>query len=142
MFPVDNVTLRFRGVSSGEELPLPTGGTEALPGVVFTVVLTPINDADAPPPGRNRAQRSSVNGLYSLHIDMLDGIDGGTNGVMVLHEGRIRGGDAYFDYIGAYTAAERPLEGRTGQPRAHADLGERPLFGGKEVGIGFVRHLR
>jgi len=49
----------------------------------------------------------------------------------------IRGGDAFFDYIGGYSAAERQMEGRNRQPRAHVQYGERPLFGGREVGIGF-----
>src|SRR5262249_35099722 len=52
MFAVDNVMLRFQGVQQGEAFHF-TGGTDALPGLVFTVVLTPINDADAPPAGRN-----------------------------------------------------------------------------------------
>ncbi len=32
------------------------------------------------------------NGLYSIHILMLDGIDGGNTGVVVLHDGKMRGG--------------------------------------------------
>src|SRR4029079_18634793 len=87
-----------------------TGGTEALPGLVFTVVLTPINDTDAPPAGRN-GPNGIRDGLYSLRIDMLDGVGGGANGVMVLHEGRIRGGDTFFDYMGAYTAADGRWKG-------------------------------
>ena len=63
----------------------------------------PDQRADAPPAGRVGAN-GIRNGLYSIHIRMLDGIDGGNTGVMMLQDGRIRGGDAYFDYIGAYSA--------------------------------------
>ena len=136
LFAVDNVMLRFEGGQHGEEFRF-TGGTDALPGLVFTVVLTPINDADAPPAGRNGPD-GIRNGLYSLRIDMLDGIGGGADGVMVLHEGRIRGGDAYFDYIGAYSAANGRWKGELVNREHTPTMGERPLFGGKEVGIGFV----
>ena len=77
------------------------------------------------------------NGLYSIHIRMLDGIDGGNTGVMMLQDGRIRGGDAYFDYIGAYSAADGRWKGEIINREHTASRGERPLFGGHEVGIGF-----
>ncbi len=77
------------------------------------------------------------NGLYSIHIRMLDGVDGGNSGVMMLHDGRIRGGDAFFDYIGAYTAANGRWKGELVNREHTPAKGERPLFGGHEVGIGF-----
>jgi hypothetical protein len=135
MFGVNNVIMQFSGVQRGEEFHF-EGGTPALPGIVFTSVLTPINDTDAPEPGAIGPDGIG-NGLYSIHIRMLDGIDGGTNGVMVLHEGRIRGGDAYFDYIGAYSAANGRWKGEIVNHEHTPSLGERPLFGGHEVGIGF-----
>ncbi len=135
MFPVDNVTMTFAGRLQGEELHS-EGGTASLPGVVFTAVLTPINDIDAPPAG-TVGPEGIGNGLYSIHIRMLDGIDGGNTGVMLLHDGRIRGGDAYFDYIGAYTAANGKWKGEIVNREHTPSLGERPLFGGHEVGIGF-----
>ena len=134
MFPVDNVVMTFKGVMRGAELHS-EGGTEALPDVVFTAIMTPIDDADAPPPGLI-GQNGLVNGLYSIHIRMLDGIDGGNTGVMMLHDGRIRGGDAYFDYIGAYTAANGKWKGELVNREHTPSIGERPLFGGHEVGIG------
>ena len=98
--------------------------------------MTPISDAAAPPSGPDRAD-GIANGLYSLHIRMLDGIDGGNTGVMVLHDGRIRGGDAFFDYIGAYTAANGKWKGELVNHEHTPSKGERPVFGGYEVGIGF-----
>jgi hypothetical protein len=135
MFPVDNVTMTFRGKTSEGEVHF-EGGTVSLPGIVFTSVLTPIDDADAPPAGIV-GPGGIGNGLYSIHIRMLDGIDGGNTGVMLLHDGRIRGGDAYFDYIGAYSAANGKWKGEIVNREHTRSMGERPLFGGHEVGIGF-----
>ncbi|MDE5458035.1 hypothetical protein GWE18_35545 [Bradyrhizobium sp. CSA112] len=135
MFDVDNIAMNFTGVACGEEVHF-EGGSADLPGVRFTTVLTPINDADAPPPGAVGPDGIS-NGLYSIHIRMLDGIDAGNTGVMLLQDGRIRGGDAFFDYIGAYSAANGKWKGELIN-REHTPAGsERPLFAGHEVGIGF-----
>ena len=68
---------------------------------------------------------------------MLDGIDAGNTGVMVLHDGRIRGGDAFFDYVGAYSAANGRWKGELINREHTPAKGERPVFGGHEVGIGF-----
>jgi hypothetical protein len=135
MYPVDNVSMTFRSHWKGDELHS-RGGTAALPGVVFESILTPISDADAQPAGRVAANGIG-NGLYSIHIRMLDGIDGGNSGVMMLYDGRIRGGDAYFDYIGSYSAADGKWKGEIINREHTPSLGERPLFGGHEVGIGF-----
>lgn len=135
VFPLDNVVMRFRGEHRGQEVHF-EGGTDALPGIVFTSILTPISDADAPPPGAV-GPNGIGNGLYSIHIRMLDGIDGGNTGVMMLHDGRIRGGDTYFDYIGAYSAANGKWKGEIVNREHTPSRGERPLFGGYEVGIGF-----
>lgn len=77
------------------------------------------------------------NGLYSLQIEMLDGVQGRNSGIMVLRDGVIRGGDAYFYYLGSYSFADGKWKGElTNQEHTPAG-GERPLFGGKDVGIGF-----
>jgi hypothetical protein len=34
------------------------------------------------------------NGLYHITVEMLDGIQGGNQGVMVLRDGHMRGGDS------------------------------------------------
>jgi hypothetical protein len=135
MFDVDTAVLRFTGVPRGEEIHF-EGNSAALPGVRFNTVLTRINDSDAPPPGEVRPDGIS-NGLYSIHIRMLDGIDAGNSGVMLLHDGSIRGGDAYFDYIGAYSAANGRWRAELVNREHTPASGERPLFSGHEVGIGF-----
>jgi hypothetical protein len=135
LYPVDNVVMTFRSHWKDEELHS-KGETAALPGVIFESVLTPINDADAPPAGRV-GTNGIRNGLYSIHIRMLDGVDGGATGVMMLLDGRIRGGDAYFDYLGAYSAENGRWKGEIVNREHTPSRGERPLFGGHEVGIGF-----
>lgn len=56
---------------------------------------------------------------------------------MVLQDGRIRGGDAYFDYLGAYGAENGKWKGEIVNREHTPSRGERPLFGGDELGIGF-----
>jgi hypothetical protein len=135
LFKTDRIALALRGRAQGEQY-LFEGGSAQLPGVVFNSVMTPISEAAAPPAVASGAD-GITNGLYSLHIRMLDGIDGGNTGVMVLHDGRIRGGDAYFDYIGAYTSANGKWKGELINHEHTPSQGERPVFGGYEVGIGF-----
>ena len=43
-----------------------------------------------------------TNGLYSIQIEMTDGGHGRANGVIVLLDGKIAGGDSYFYYTGSY----------------------------------------
>ena len=131
----DKVTLSLRGRQQGEQYCF-EGSTTQLPRIAFNSVMTPISEAAAPP-ARPPGAGGIANGLYSIHIRMLDGIDGGNTGVMVLHDGRIRGGDAFFDYIGAYTSANGRWKGELVNHEHTPSQGERPVFGGYEVGIGF-----
>jgi hypothetical protein len=130
----DRVTLVLRGRQRGEQYVF-EGGTTQMPSIAFNSVMTPISDAAAPPVVS--VSQGIRNGLYSIHIRMLDGIDGGNTGVMVLHDGRIRGGDAFFDYIGGYTSANGRWKGEIVNHEHTPSQGERPVFGGYEVGIGF-----
>jgi hypothetical protein len=36
------------------------------------------------------------NGLYHITVEMLDGVKGGNQGVMVVRDGTLRGGDSFF----------------------------------------------
>jgi hypothetical protein len=135
----DVVTLTLRGRQHAEQYHF-EGGTTALPGIAFRLVMTPISEATAPPV--ISAGQGIANGLYSMHIRMLDGIDGGNTGVVLLHDGAMRGGDAYFDYQGTYASSNGKWKGELinhehtpseGAPSEGAPL----LFGGYEVGIGF-----
>jgi hypothetical protein len=77
------------------------------------------------------------NGLYSLRIEMLDGVQGANTGVMVLRDGEILGGDSFFYYVGSYTFADGKWKGEILNREHTKTFGERPVFGGKEVSIGF-----
>ena len=87
LFKIDHVTLSLKGTQQGEQYFF-EGGTAQLPGVAFNSVMTPISEAAAPPVVLG-GKGGISNGLYSIHIRMLDGIDGGNTGVMVLHDGRL-----------------------------------------------------
>lgn len=78
------------------------------------------------------------NGLYNLKIRMLDGYRGQNGGVMILHDGQILGGDAFFYYVGSYTFADGRWKGELLNREHTPSRGQRPLFGGKDVGIGFT----
>ena len=134
LFKSDKINLTLKGRQQGEQY-LFEGGTTQSPEIAFNSVMTPINE-DAAPPALPVGPGGIKNGLYSLHIRMLDGIDGGNTGVMVLHDGRIRGGDAFFDYIGSYTSANGRWKGELINHEHTPSQGERPVFGGYEVGSG------
>ena len=107
-----------------------------MPGAVFRSVMTPIEDEIVPAVGAV-GEGGIVNGLYSIHIRMLDGVDGGLTGVMLLHDGRILGGDAFFYYLGTYTSANGRWKGEILNQEHTPAKSEHPIFGGHEVGIGF-----
>jgi len=98
--------------------------------------MTPIEDEIMPAIGAV-GDGGIVNGLYSVHIRLLDGVDGGLTGVMLLHDGRILGGDAFFYYLGTYTSANGRWKGQILNQEHTPAKGEHPIFGGYEVGIGF-----
>jgi hypothetical protein len=135
LFKSDKINLTLKGRQQGEQYFF-EGGTSQLPGIAFNSMMIPISE-EAAPPVLPVGQGGIKNGLYSIHIRMLDGIDGGNTGVMVLHDGRIRGGDAFFDYIGSYTSANGRWKGEIINHEHTPSQGERPVFGGYEVGIGF-----
>ncbi len=57
------------------------------------------------------------NGLYSVHIHMLDGVRGRDSGVLILRNGVIIGGGPYFWSAGSYTVGNGTWKGelRTNQ---------------------------
>ena len=113
------------------------GGSKEMPGAVFHSVMTPIEEEEVPIAG-GVGEGGIVNGLYSIHIRMLDGVDGGLTGVMLLNDGRILGGDASFYYLGTYTSANGRWKGQILNQEHTPAKGENPIFGGHEVGIGFA----
>jgi T3SS negative regulator,GrlR len=79
------------------------------------------------------------NGLYSVHIHMLDGVEGRDRGVLILRDGVIRGGGPYFWSTGFYSVGDGTWKGElvTNQHTPFRDRFVRPLFGGQEVTSGF-----
>ena len=51
------------------------------------------------------------NGIYSLTATVLDGPDVDVGGVLILHDGRIHGGDSFVFYAGSYDAADGRWQG-------------------------------
>ena len=107
------------------------------PGAVFHAKMWTIDRETAPVVGAV-GEGGIANGLYSIHLRALDGVDGGLTGVMLLHEGRILGGDAFFYYLGTYTSANGRWKGAMLNQEHTPAKGEIPVFGGHEVGIGFA----
>ena len=79
------------------------------------------------------------NGLYSLHMHMLDGVKGRDSGVIILRDGKLIGGGPYFWSIGTYTVGDGTWKGEftTNQHTPLPDRFARPLSGGQEVTSGF-----
>jgi hypothetical protein len=135
LLKADEIRLTLGGRQRGEQYFF-EGGTAQLPGIAFSAVMTPIGD-EVTLPALSAGAGGIKNGLYSIHIRMLDGIDGGNTGVMVVRDGRIHGGDAFFDYVGSYSSANGRWKGELVNHEHTPNRGERALFGGYEVGIGF-----
>ena len=79
------------------------------------------------------------NGLYSLHMHMLDGVKGRDSGVIILRDGKLIGGGPYFWSVGTYTVGDGTWKGEftTNQHTPLADPFQRTLSGGQEVTSGF-----
>jgi hypothetical protein len=78
------------------------------------------------------------NGLFHITVEMLDGIQGGNQGVMVLRDGRLRGGDSFFYAYGTYTAANGKWKGEVTNQEHSPTFGARPNWDRKVVTIGFT----
>jgi hypothetical protein len=131
----DDATLKARGRADADGKVFRfEGGSEQAPGAVFRSVMTPLAEEIGPP--GEVGQGGIVNGLYSIHIRTLDGIEARNTGVMLFHEGRILGGDGFFYYLGSYSSAHGRWTAEILNQEHTAAKGEVPLFGGHEVGIG------
>ncbi|MDB5503195.1 MAG: hypothetical protein JWR89_3097 [Tardiphaga sp.] len=130
----DDDEIVIRGRAEGNTFRF-EGAPERAPDAVLRSVMTPLDDDSLPPAGEV-GDGGVLNGLYSLHIRMLDGLQGGLTGVMVLHDGRMLGGDAFFYYLGAYSSANGRWKGEIVN-QEHTPAKGDPVFGGHEVGIGF-----
>ena len=131
----DDATLTARG-RLDDGLYRFQGSLDTLPGAVFKSVMTPVEEQLIPIAG-GVGEGGAINGLYSIHLRTLDGVDGGLTGVMLLSNGRILGGDAFFYYLGTYSSEKGRWKGQILNQEHTPAKGENPVFGGHEVGIGF-----
>ena len=131
----DEVTINLRGRTQGQGYRF-DGNVVEDTGSVFRAIMSRLSNDDVPPPGAV-GDGGIVSGLYSINIRMLDGLAGGHTGVMLLHDGRILGGDAFFYYLGAYSSADGRWKGEFVNQEHTPAKAEHPLFGGYKVGIGF-----
>ena len=78
------------------------------------------------------------NGLYSIHVELLDGRSGKGSGVVIFRDGKILGGDAYLFYTGSYTVKDATFKGEVQVNQHTRSPQANPLFGGQKqpVGIG------
>lgn len=136
MAGTDDATLIAKGAADGSLYRF-KGALKELPGAVFQSVMTPVEEMAVPIAGGVGAG-GIVNGLYSIHIRMLDGVEGGLTGVMLLSDGRILGGDASFYYLGTYTSENGRWKGQILNQEHTPSVRENPVFGGHEIGIGFA----
>jgi hypothetical protein len=51
------------------------------------------------------------NGLYSLAAVAIDGVDVEVGGVLILHDGKLHGGDGYVYYTGTYDGSDGKWKG-------------------------------
>jgi hypothetical protein len=80
------------------------------------------------------------NGLYSIHMHMLDGVRGRDSGVTILRDGHLISGGPHFWSVGSYTAAKGTWKGHftTNQHTPFEDPFVRSVLRGKEVNSGFT----
>jgi hypothetical protein len=76
------------------------------------------------------------NGLYALSVEIQDGIEGRGNGVLLLRDGTIRGGDSFFYYFGSYTCSGQKWKGEVTSQEHTPTSAERP-FARRVATIGF-----
>jgi hypothetical protein len=77
------------------------------------------------------------NGLYSIHVTLLDGRVGKGSGVILFRDGQIFGGDAYLYYTGSYSVRDSTFKGEVLIQRHTSSPDDNPLFGGPTpVGVG------
>jgi len=78
------------------------------------------------------------NGLYHITVEMLDNVQGGYQGVMVMRDGQLRGGDSFFYAYGTYPSANGKWKGEVTNQEHSPTYSARPVWERKVVTIGFT----
>lgn len=136
LFETSEASIRMRGRFKHGAYHF-TGHVAEEPGKQLQAVMIPLDERDAVPRGVVE-EGGVVDGLYALEMRMPEGKARVDTGVMMLHEGRLLGCDAYFYYVGAYSSANGRWKGDfVNREHTPAQIA-RPMFGGgREVGLGF-----
>lgn len=89
--------------------------------------------------GRTGVLFNMKNGLFSIHINMLDNVRGRDSGVTILRDGHLISGGPYFWSVGSYSAANGAWKGEftTNQHSRFSDPLVRSVLGGREATSGF-----
>lgn len=87
---------------------------------------------------RSSGASAVKNGLYSIHVTLGDGRSGKGSGVLVCRDGWLRGGDSYLHYVGIYELRGGTIFGEVVINQHTPSPAATPLFGGRQVGIGFT----
>jgi hypothetical protein len=78
------------------------------------------------------------NGLYFIRVEPAGGGKAENGGILVLRNGRILGGDAFFYYVGNYSSSGGSWKGEfSTKQHTRSDLAV-PVFGGREVSVAFA----
>ena len=77
------------------------------------------------------------NGLYSIHVKMLDGHPDRGAGVLVLQDGDMRGGNGSLYYTGSYTCEGQKWKGELVTFPHTRNPGPTKVFEERESSIGF-----
>jgi hypothetical protein len=76
------------------------------------------------------------NGLYHCKTAFLDGVVGGSDSVMMLRDGVIRGGDSFYFFYGTYTCADGKVRAEITNEEHTQSHGERPIWEKRVVTMG------
>jgi hypothetical protein len=77
------------------------------------------------------------NGLYFLRVEPAGGGKAENGGVLVLRNGRILGGDAFFYYVGSYSGSNGNWTGEFATKQHTRSELAVPVFGDKEATVTF-----
>ena len=77
------------------------------------------------------------NGLYSIHVHMLDGHPDRGAGVVVLRDGNMVGGNGSLSYTGSYICEGQRWKGELVTTPHGRDPRTNTIFEDRESGIGF-----
>ena len=77
------------------------------------------------------------NGLYFIRVEPAGGGRAENGGILVLRNGRLLGGDAFFYYVGSFSGVDGNWKGEFSTRQHTRSELAKPVFGGQEVAVTF-----